>query len=518
MSLPSGAGYATIIYDAPTGDVSGFTALLDAETKLGALTDFTNDIDTTDGSRGRVAANADDTEYAFDWIADDVSADLELLAVGVGTVLAASTDAARTLKIFAPNTRNTAYGVSDTYGQYNAYPSDCEGYYPFSSNAVDRTSNQRNGSIVGTASYASSVLGNGIQNEVTLPTNPFTANDGVYISAWVDTPATADIVEDWPTSFLLRASSGTLQAYAKVNAAVLGPASQSISTGSHKIALRFESESGGYSTTTLYTYLDGVVGTPDTDAFNADLQIGASITVNDGALLNHISQLWLYSDARSANFESYVNAQTSDNSTFWGTPTWVSGGGSVELNVTGAQIQSGVISIQSPAQLSISGDQPQAAQVSVQIPAQFNVSGSQPQAGSITLQITTQLQVSGDQGQDGNITLKTVSGLRVEGSQGQDGTVHLSVPTQLSINGEQSQDGIIDIQIPAELSIAGEQSQGGDVTIGEVVKLYFIQDSLIFNIQEIDGSLVFLSDSMEFKVTGDNVFLNDDIIFGIEEI
>ena len=140
MALPA-AGYIKAPYAAPSADISGYVAFVE----LPANASFWSDVNSSDGSRGRAALDSGPTELASDWIAFDDGGESGYVACYIGDAYAAASEAARTVRLYSPNTRNVAYSPSDTYGSDNAYASDDEGYYPIygdsGSPVTDRTSN-----------------------------------------------------------------------------------------------------------------------------------------------------------------------------------------------------------------------------------------------------------------------------------------------------------------------------------------------------------------------------------------
>ena len=144
MALPS-AGYDKAIYQAPAGDITGFTAIVNSEN---FSTDFWTDVNSSDGTRARFAKDTTPTEIAFDFIDFDDTGETGLARVYIGNSFAADSAATRTIRAYAPNTRNTAYSSSDTYGSDNAYDSDWLAYYP-AGGITDRTSNGNDGTGAG---------------------------------------------------------------------------------------------------------------------------------------------------------------------------------------------------------------------------------------------------------------------------------------------------------------------------------------------------------------------------------
>jgi hypothetical protein len=155
MAIPSGAGFDLATPQAPSSDIDDFSYIDDLSRHS---VDYWSDNDTADGTRVRVAKNDDETELASDPIDFDNGAETGLLRIFIGSVSAASTAASRAIRVYSPNTRNTAYAPSDTYGSDNAYAAIWDAYYP-DGGATDRTSNGRDGSSVGSPTTVSGHLG-----------------------------------------------------------------------------------------------------------------------------------------------------------------------------------------------------------------------------------------------------------------------------------------------------------------------------------------------------------------------
>lgn len=101
-------------------------------------------VDTSDGTKGRVYTSTG-TELACDWIDFNSGTQTGQLRVKwSGTVLAGGSV---TLHVYPPVAANASVGVSDTYGQYNAYPATLEVYLPLGGSLDDRTGNGRDATV-----------------------------------------------------------------------------------------------------------------------------------------------------------------------------------------------------------------------------------------------------------------------------------------------------------------------------------------------------------------------------------
>lgn len=146
MPVPS-TTYDIGIPPAPSADIDGFSYIDD---EINHSVGWWAAVDTEDGAKGRCYLNSDETELATDSI-DFASTGTGQRRIYIGTVLAASSDASRAVRSYPPNTENTSYLATDTYGQYNAYDSNWAGYWP-AGGGTERTSNELNltgfGSII----------------------------------------------------------------------------------------------------------------------------------------------------------------------------------------------------------------------------------------------------------------------------------------------------------------------------------------------------------------------------------
>ena len=313
MSLPASTGYNTFIADAPGGDVSDFTFIRD-----GSLfsTEFQADINSGDGSRARFAWDDDESELAFDWISDDVQTDPGVIRFAAGRVVyAASSDAARRVRGYAPNTRNVSYGVNDTYGQYAAYNDDFDFYSPDGSDN-DRTVNQKTVTYTGSPEVSAydGLLGKATRYPVgAYGTVSMITGVNQYLAAVMRSPLGGSIYlwGDYQRGTLIRAYSGTYRYY--INYAYTNGGSYDY-TSYHIFQARTNSVDGQIS-------LDG----SKTTTGSGDAHTNSYVLGRDGdAYVQHVIR---YDSDPGESWLDYEYAQTSDNASFWSTPTWVSGGG-----------------------------------------------------------------------------------------------------------------------------------------------------------------------------------------------
>jgi len=134
MALPA-AAYDTYDLTLPGSALTDAPLLIDLGSRASAS--FWSDCDTDDGTRGRVALN-DGTEIPSHWDPDfDRVANTGWVRFKVSSV---PDTGSLTIRVYTPNTRNTAYSASDTYGSENVYNTDIEHYSP-DGGGTDSTSN-----------------------------------------------------------------------------------------------------------------------------------------------------------------------------------------------------------------------------------------------------------------------------------------------------------------------------------------------------------------------------------------
>jgi len=134
MGLPA-TGYDIATISNPTSSITDFTLLVDLS-RMSSM--FKSSWNTSEQGRGR-AAKLDGTELACDWINLNHAAKTGWLRVKwIGAL--ASTGTQR-LRVYPPNTENTAYAVGDPYGRNAAY-SGAIAIYPFDGDAKGRSGNE----------------------------------------------------------------------------------------------------------------------------------------------------------------------------------------------------------------------------------------------------------------------------------------------------------------------------------------------------------------------------------------
>jgi hypothetical protein len=330
-----------------------------------ALTDFTFMIDlsrmsaawwagvnTSDGTRGRASKSDGTTELATDWIDFNDSAETGWLRAKYTGILASS--GTQEVRVYPPNTVNSAYAVGDTYGQYNAYDSNKKLYMPLEEDPsgsapqmFDRTSNGNNGTTQGSMTSGDSVAAqveNGLDLDGTddyISVSSSASLDltgGFYtLSMWVNLDASqtnwAGLLIKGVNEWGLQRNSGTTNLDVRHSDSVAAQFSGAwgLISGVGQIKLDVT-----YDTTAneVKLYLDGVLSdtqtaTTDPSHSTGALLLGAS---RDPIEINGIiDEIHIESIDRSAAFISEEFDQTNDNATFWGTWTNVPAGGDLAI-------------------------------------------------------------------------------------------------------------------------------------------------------------------------------------------
>ena len=132
----------------PSASLTDFYLLIDiAEWSTANKTAFFADVNTTDGTKGRITKTLSTTELASDWIDFDNTAKTGQIVTKYSGSLPTTGDVY--VYVYAPNTRNASYVASATYGADNAYIAALKDYKPDGS-TTDRTSNGNDGTRNGT--------------------------------------------------------------------------------------------------------------------------------------------------------------------------------------------------------------------------------------------------------------------------------------------------------------------------------------------------------------------------------
>ncbi len=326
MAIPSTA-YDIATITNPSSALTDFTLIVDLSRMSTA---WWTAVNTSDGTRGRAAKNDGTTELAADWIDFNSTAETGFLRVKwTGTLASTGT---QIIRIYPPNTANTAYGASEPYGQYNAYPATDKGIYPVTGDSgttlTDRTSNGEDGTLNAGVSFLNDQL------------------DFTTSSATVDVMSgkLLDGAANFTLSFELNFDNLTgdnmfcvFDVFGFNEPVVLWASGVDLlaiitttggTTGIYRPAIAFTNNVDCridivYDGSNINMYKDGayVENTPLTGTLvttgSANYKLGRTTGSIDG-------QMWdvkFKTTADSAAFVALDYAQTNDNATFWG--TWV---------------------------------------------------------------------------------------------------------------------------------------------------------------------------------------------------
>ena len=355
MALDFSAGYDVFTVPNPTGTVTDFPFLVRlTRARNGDLFDACTE---QNALKLRVSKGDGTTELAFDPFYEDWTASAEEIIFACLWSGSLTTSGSYELRVTPALSTNTAYGVNDTYGRYNAWPSDSVDIKPDGTTS-DRSSNQNNATRYGSLADITGKLGVGTAS-------PGTSSDYARV--------TDDSSQDLTTAFtyIVWLNPDDITSRASF--------CQKYNTDNNR-SYMFELESASYLQVALAE--DGING--QYDYFNNPLSLStwamlaftwtagnhANLSVNGGAKsgpdqtsgdTSTISSLYsgaapldylrsTYSTSRAFDGRNnlslllnsdwgidkinYFYSQSNDNSTFWGTPTWVSGGGGTTVTGT----------------------------------------------------------------------------------------------------------------------------------------------------------------------------------------
>lgn len=320
---------------APAQDVDNFSYLEDESLHSA---EYWGAVDTSDGTKGRRYKNDDESELASDPIDFNNAAETGIRRIFIGTVLAASTAESRAIRAYPPNTANISYGVSDTYGQYNAYSSVFDAYYP-AGGGTDRTTNVRTGTAEGTPSTVTGLAGDATEYASTeaydLGNSWVAGYTELSVSALID----PDVVSSGsPQIVASNWDGGTLQFFLTLDNAsaggnyILFPGGidQSGVGGTFTTAWQHITGTWGPSATILYRNGSSVAsgaggGTLGTASDSIKI---ANNDDNNKSFIGRIQHVKFFNSVVSSAWDTEESDQLLDNSTFWG--TWINvpvGGG-----------------------------------------------------------------------------------------------------------------------------------------------------------------------------------------------
>jgi hypothetical protein len=302
---------------------------------------------STDGTKLRCSKDDGVTELAFDPIEFDTTTETIVLRVKwSGTITPTGT---YTIRVYPALTGNVSYGVSDTYGQYNAYDSSNKGFYPVvgdsGTNLTDRTSNQE----IGTLNYGVSIVDERLY--FTTSTATVDIQSGKLLDGSSEFSVSFNINADsfsgdkrfvvfdsfaFNEPLIVWASSAVLEVLVTTSDSTTGiwKPGKTLNAGTdYKIDITYDGA-------LLSVYSDSVL--INTYAITGTLGVTGSTNYKLGyTTLGLNGEMWdvaLRTKGLSSAFVLHEYSQTSDNSAFWGTWTEVTGQTGIELDADSGSI------------------------------------------------------------------------------------------------------------------------------------------------------------------------------------
>ncbi len=339
MALPvAGNGIRAEAQVLPTASLTDFTLLVDlTQIPVARLTHLFNDVNTSDGTRGRVS-DLSNIELPFDW--NDLTNQANPGYIRIKYTGTIPTTGTVGVIIYSPNTRNTAYPSNSTYGSENAYDINTVAYLPLTADFNDRTSFGNSAVGSGGISAGGSVgkVGastrfDGIDDFLTIANSASLQNGGdITLSLVAKEPSGAYqrslIYKSYSNAeYYLKLDSSDQLVY--VQEYVDNTISTAISSSIwHQIV-------GKKDSNVLYGNIDGVdqgisIATTASGTWIADVQIGQE----DGYFRfnGYMQHIFIHNVARDNAWIAEENAQTNDNSVFWGNWSDVTIGGGYSLD------------------------------------------------------------------------------------------------------------------------------------------------------------------------------------------
>ena len=320
--------YAKATVTNPSSSLTDFTLIVDLSDMPSS---WWSDVDTADGTKGRAAKDDGVTELACDWIDFDNVAETGLVRIKwSGTLSSVGTQIVR---IYPPRAANASYASTDTYGSDNAYKSAIERYYPLNSDPNDRTSNSGNLTENGSPTYSDNMVQlNGSSQWLDTSTLPISSQP-ISILVYADVSSTAAIEyivgqynsgssSQW-LSLGLR--SPGLRAWDRNSGTIAETLTSYHDNAKHHFALT-------ESSTLLELFADGSFVTSTSDTILSypfdNLTVGRTGDSSPSNYFNGgVSHIMILSEVVSSAFIDQEHSMVSNNSTFWGTWSYVGAGG-----------------------------------------------------------------------------------------------------------------------------------------------------------------------------------------------
>jgi len=417
------ANHALATATNPSSDLTDFTLIVDLSDMPA---NWWSAVDTSDGTKGRVYKGDGSTRLACDWIDFDDTGEAGLLRVKwAGDLLTTGT---QQLWIEPPISTNASVGASDTYGSNNAYDSATWGYWPLH-DGNDRTLNGRDLTAVGGLSFGgqtgligdATIFDDASNEWCVVAGDSFDFTDPCSIHTLIKVDDTSQ-----DNGIIGAVDNNTTQHYLQLwydNAVpdrigIYNRTAQYGSTnpGTDWTGVGFSSK-GSYN---VDLFVNGSNEASHSNGFSYDTYDLAIGVCGEDPYIKRFSgyQQHVYASTvqRSAAWFDQEHAQLSDNSTFWGTWTWVAAGstyyqsnsgsmpaavGSLSTNTIFNQLLAG----DTPAAqallikhtlISLIGDMPAPVGDQVKLISKDLVGDAPSQGGSINASLTFASNVEGE--------------------------------------------------------------------------------------------------------------------------
>jgi len=355
MPTPS-TGYDLATVSNPDSALTDFTLVVDLSTMS---EDWWDEVDTSDGTKGRAyAVDGDDeneSELACDWVGFDNTGETGLLHVKWAGSLASS--GTQKLRVYPPVSGNDSVAHDGTYGQDNAYDANWGFNSPdMDDDRVAGATATGTGSVSiggGTGPIWKATAFDGTDDGIGYGTDGNIEGTGDYtVSMWVkgNGSQTSSIAEQrngdyrgtwqWKVDSLeprwgcYAGHGGQSSAWDPTVSPLWGATTSVVDNAWHHVVV--VNASG-----TLTGFFDSVEKTSDTDTTGTDLNENVSFCAgydqrqSDDHFTGSLAQFQIHNAARVADWIEHDYAQTNDNATFWGTWTWQTGEAPVAVAPTG---------------------------------------------------------------------------------------------------------------------------------------------------------------------------------------
>lgn len=410
MSLPGGNDYDLATVSNPSSALTDFTLMIDLSRMS---SDFKSNWNTSANGYGRAAIHSGPTELACDWINLDHTAKTGWVRIKWSGTLASS--GTQQLRIYPPNTSNSQYSSSDTYGSDNAYDSDWAGYWPDGA-TTDRTANGNDGTTYGSVSEVSGQIDTahdygGSSSDYTriADDDALDLYDEFTIMFWANPDDKAqrgsfvhkyDSAGDQRSYFCEINTTSALGMFMSDNGVdyVYDYFTNNLSNGTYRhLAFTWTggnesqlSENGGSKSNPAAS--SGTVSTLYVGT--APLDFGRSTYSTSRAYDGKLDDVQIHSASRSEAWIAEEYSQTNDQASFWGTWSWQGGGISASITEFASAVESSSATATFQAAINESAAASESSSASVIRPASAEESVSPGEGSSAVITITSSITES----------------------------------------------------------------------------------------------------------------------------